>query len=91
VTVRPDEHYRPGDTDLPSGVYRVVGTGDPVALLRVADAEGRRVHAGDLRHVPDDRTDALEPAADPDAGFDPRRFVRGRASGLYWSVRRFLP
>lgn len=86
------QHYRPsGDAtgDLASpGVYRVVGAGDPVALLRVADADGRRVHSGELRTVDASTVDAdFEPATDPDAGLAPVRGLRNYVSGLYWLVR----
>jgi len=85
------EHYRPADTDHQPGVYRVVGGGDPVALLRVADGEGRRVHGGELLRLPAEAIGELEPAADPDAGVAPMRALGNALSGLYWSVRRFLP
>lgn len=89
----PYTHYRPtGDTDHSPGVYRVVGTGDPVALLEVADAEGTRVHTGTLLRV-DAETLAtgFEPAADPDAGLSPLSALRNAVQGLYWSVRRLVP
>jgi len=58
-----------GDHDgagVEPGVYRVVGTGDPVTLLRVGDADGRRVTTGETVHV--DRADlaAFEVADNPD-------------------------
>jgi hypothetical protein len=85
------EHYRPTG-DHPAGVYRVVGAGDPVVLLRVADGDGRRVHEGALERVPAAGLDrAFERAADPDAGFSPARAARDAVSGLYWSVRRLFP
>jgi len=84
------DHYRPDDDATP-GVYRVVGTGDPVALLRVTDEGGRRAHTGDLRQVSRDEFDAaFEPAEDPDAGVSPVAAVRNALQGLYWSVRKFL-
>lgn len=86
------DHYRPVDGDHDAGVYRVVGTTGGVTLLRVADGDGRRVHAGEIYRV--DRTTIdteFEPAADPDSGSSPVAIVRNAAQGLYWSVRRFLP
>ncbi len=80
------DHYR-----LDGAVYRVVGAGDPVALLRVADGEGRREHTGDLRQVPASEAATLEPAPDPDDGLHPVRALRGMAQGLYWNVRKLLP
>jgi hypothetical protein len=86
------EHYRPADGDRRPGVYRVVGTGDPVVLLRVADGDGRRVHEGAIERVAAGDLDReFEPATDPDAGFSPGGAARNALSGLYWSVRRLLP
>jgi len=85
------DHYRPAGPDGEDGVYRVVGTGDPVALLRVTDGDGRRVNSGELRHVASGTLAAeFETAADPDAGFHPARAVRNQLTGLYWQFRRFL-
>ncbi|MFC7080530.1 hypothetical protein [Halorussus caseinilyticus] len=89
------EHYRPTDDArdadgerLVPGVYRVVGSGDDVALLRVADARGRRAHTGELRHVaPATLSEAFERAADPGEA-SPLAAVRNALSGLYWSVRQ---
>jgi len=84
-------HYRPTTDTYPAGVYRVVGTGDPVALLRVTDADGRRQHTGHLLRVPEqDFPDHFEPASDPDAGFDPIRGLTNAVQGLYWQVRKFF-
>lgn len=89
------EHYRPmtdarGDGSYRDGVYRVVGTSERVALLRVGTAEGRRVHGGEVTHV-DQSTldDEFEPARDPDAGFSPVTGVRNALSGLYWNVGKY--
>jgi len=82
------DHYRPGDG---GAVYRVVGTGEPVALLRVTDADGRRAHTGDLRRVAEEELESeFASAGDPDAGLSPVSAVRNALQGLYWSVRRFL-
>jgi hypothetical protein len=85
-------HYHPIDADRDPGVYRVVGATDGVTLLRVGDADGRRVHTGEVRRVTAStlRTE-FEPAADPDAGLSPAGTLRNAAQGLYWSVRRVLP
>jgi hypothetical protein len=85
-------HYRPLDADHDPGVYRVVGATDGVALLRVGDADGRRVHTGAVRHVEASTLHAaFEPATDPDAGLSPAGTLRNAAQGLYWSLRRVLP
>ncbi|MFB6227084.1 MAG: hypothetical protein ABEH88_00600 [Halobacteriales archaeon] len=86
------EHYRPVQGRHGGGVYRVVGASDEVTLLRVADADGRRVHPGTLRSVQRATLEAdFEPAENPDAGVSPAETARNAAQGLYWSVRRFLP
>ncbi|MFB6119934.1 MAG: hypothetical protein ABEJ68_02320 [Halobacteriaceae archaeon] len=87
----PGDHVRPAGEDREHGVYRVVGTGETVALLRVADADGRRVHSGELRHVERPVLEReFERAPDPDAGFDPVQRLENALSGLYWQFRRFL-
>ena len=86
VSVR--THYRSTTDAYPSGVYRVVGTGDPVALLRVTADSGRRRHTGHLEHVPeDDLAEHFEPADDPDTGLDPIGGLRNALQALYWQVR----
>lgn len=90
------EHYLSVDggateRSVPAGVYRVVGTGDPVALLRVGDADGRRVTTGEVVRVARATVDAsFEPADDPDAGIHPIRTLANAASGFYWQFRRFF-
>jgi hypothetical protein len=86
------EHYRPVDGDHTPGVYRVVGTTDGVTLLRVGDADGRRVHTGAVHRLGEGVIESeFEPTTNPDAGLSPTGAVRETAQGLYWSVRRFLP
>jgi hypothetical protein len=89
---RPGDHYRPTAeatrATAEHGVYRVVGRGDPVTLLRVGDRDGRRRHTGETIRV--DRevlASQFEPADDPGAGFSPTRWLRGQVQGLVWSVR----
>jgi len=82
----PYDHYRPPDaSEIPDGVYRVVGRpDDAVTLLAVADADGRRVHAGRLVRVPAVRVAAdFAPAPTPDAGLD----VGGIVDWLRWFPR----
>jgi hypothetical protein len=88
----PHDHYRPTTDDYERGVYRVVGTGEEVTLLRVADGDGRRIHAGELEHVDAAAVDdAFEPAEDPDAGVSPVTMLRNALQGLYWTLRNPLP
>lgn len=87
------DHYRAGTgTDLAPGVYRVVGTREgEVTLLRVADADGRRVHSGTVSYVPVGVVaSALDPADDPDAGFSPLDAVAGLLDGMVWELRSLL-
>lgn len=87
---RAGDHLRPVDDAREPGVYRVVGTGDEITLLRVTDGDGRRVHSGDIRHVAAaEIASAFEPTADPDAGLTPVRSVRNWLQGLYWQFRKF--
>lgn len=85
------EHYRPTDETYTQGVYRVVGSIDEVALLRVTDDSGRRQFTGDVIHVPpSDLESQFETAKDPDAGFSPRLWLRSILSGMYWDIRKFF-
>ncbi len=92
MTVEIGDHYRPtksaSEATAQRGVYRVVGTGDPLTLLRVADKDGRRRHTGEALRIDRQVLAArFEPADDPDAGFSPLRWLRGLLQGLVWSVR----
>ncbi len=85
------DHYRPTTDGDERGVYRVVGTADEIALLRLTDADGNRIHSGYLCHCSRDALDSgWEPAEDPDAGLTPIADIRNMVSGLYWSFRRFF-
>lgn len=85
------DHYRPTADDRTPGVYRVVGASEKVTLLRVADADGRRRHTGEIRRVSSRALDAeFERADDPDAGLSPVSLARNVLQGLYWQIRRFL-
>lgn len=87
----PGDHYRPTADAYDPGIYRVVGTGTEVALLRVTDGDGTRAHTGEVVYVPADRLDsAFEPADDPDAGLSPVGLVTNALQGLYWQVRKFF-
>ena len=84
------DHLRPTDGEVPDGIYRVVGTGaDSVTLLRVGDAEARRVNTGDVRTVASDSLDGFESAANPDGNRPAGAVLSGAARMLYWSVLAF--
>jgi hypothetical protein len=84
------DHLSPSDADYPDGVYRVVGVPDDrVTLLRVGDADGRRVHTGELVVVARDDLDGFEPAAPPTERRSPGAAVASAASTAYWSLRAF--
>jgi len=82
------DHLRPTgdgpvDRNLPPGVYRVVGTPeDGVTLLRVADADGRRVHTGEVHTVTLSDLDDFEPAENPDENRSLASSVVGQLDGL---------
>jgi len=78
----PNDHYRPTDAGYPAGVYRVVGTGDPVALLVVGDADGNRVVTGRVVAVSRAELSGFDPAENPDTG--------GLLGGLLARVRGLL-
>lgn len=82
------------DSPLVTGAtYRVVGIGpdDDVSLLRVTDADGSRQYTGDVVTVSAATLAATEPVPNPDAGLALGHRLRNLGTGLYWSVRRFLP
>jgi hypothetical protein len=85
-------HYRPTAAasagTAERGVYRVVGTGERVTLLLVADRNGRRRHTGETVRVDRDvLSEQFESAENPDAGVSPLAWLRGLVQGLVWSVR----
>lgn len=77
------EHYRPtGGTTAP-GVYRVVGTGEDVTLLRVTDAEGSRIHSGRVDTVSRRRLESeFTRAEDPDGSDRLPRALSGVGVGF---------
>ncbi|WP_251341415.1 hypothetical protein [Haloplanus halophilus] len=80
------DHVSLAGTAHPPGTYRVVGvTGGTVTLLRVADADGHRVHGGETITVDRDAFDAFDPAANPDGD----RSLGSVVEVGYWSLRAF--
>jgi hypothetical protein len=90
-TLQPYDHVCPGDdADLSAGIYRVVGTGDPVVLLSVADEDGRRHNTGEVVAVSRSAVEQLESAENPDRGLSIGDFlppVRAWAT----AIRHWLP
>lgn len=84
-------HYRPAEGDLPAGVYRVVGaTEDDVTLLRVGDADGRRVNTGEVYAVPTDEVDSFERVENPDGNRPLGETLTAPIVAGYWGLRAFL-
>lgn len=87
--VRLDEE-RAASNRATSGIYRVVGTGDEtVTLLRVADADERREHTGELLAADRASLASFEPAENPDGNQSPTAAVAGALDGLAWQFRTF--
>ncbi|WP_435552274.1 hypothetical protein [Natrinema sp. CGMCC1.2065] len=83
------DHVRPTDGDYPGGIYRVVGTGDAGTLLRVGDADGRRVNTGEIVTVEDSDLEAFEPAENPDGNRPLGATVASSLEMVYWRLRAF--
>lgn len=84
------DHLRPTDGTVPDGVYRVVGTDDAsVTLLRVGDADARRVNTGEVHRVARDDLDGFERAENPDGNRAGGAMLVGAVEVLYWSVHAF--
>ena len=86
------DHLRPADgAALQEGVYRVVGVRtDEVTLLRVGDADGRRVNTGEVLTVDRATAERFAAAANPDGNRSLDGTIRSAASSAVWSVRAFL-
>ncbi|MFB6159676.1 MAG: hypothetical protein ABEJ61_00690 [Haloferacaceae archaeon] len=85
------DHLRPVDADVADGVYRVVGTREAgVTLLRVADADGQRVHAGELVAVDEADLDGFAPAGNPNGNRSSARALASTVEVGAWSVRAFV-
>lgn len=82
------DHVRPGDTPYEDGIYRVVGTADgSVTLLRVGDADGRRLNTGTIVTVEAAELERFEPAENPDGNRGLGESLSAVPATLYWSVR----
>ena len=82
---------RDDDAEYADGVYRVVGTDDGrVTLLRVADADGRRAHTGEVVRVDREALRGFEPAAEPAERRSLRTVGASALETAYWSGRAFV-
>lgn len=89
-TVAVSDVLVPTEADYPAGRYRVVGaTEERVTLLVVGDAEGLRIHSGELLRVSRGDLTGFEATGPPIV----RRTLGGRIAAalamLYWSLRAF--
>jgi hypothetical protein len=87
------DHYRPAGAtvDCPAGVYRVVGVDDEsVTLLRVGDAEGRRVNTGETVAVDRQALAGFVTAENPDGRPSPGAAIAALGGAAYWSTRAFV-
>jgi hypothetical protein len=84
------DHYRTTDGDYEDGIYRVVGTGnEKITLLRVGDADGRRVNTGELIAVSRNELDGFEKAENPDGNRSLSEKFLSVPETAYWSIRVF--
>jgi len=84
------DHVRPTGGDYPAGIYRVVGTSDDaVTLLRVGDADGRRVNTGEIVTVLEEELEAFEPASNPDGNRPLGATVASSLGMIHWRLRAF--
>ncbi|MFC6989206.1 hypothetical protein ACFQJD_11705 [Haloplanus sp. GCM10025708] len=60
-----------------------------MTLLRVGDADGRRVHTGDVVRVSAGEFDSFDPAGNPDGNRPLRAAIASVPETAYWSFRAF--
>jgi len=85
------DHFQLTDVDRPDGVYRVVGTdGETVTLLRVGDADGRRVNSGEIVTVRSSELAECPTAENPDGNRPFGKTVTSNLKMTYWSLRAFI-
>ena len=88
---QPYDHVRAtDDTAIPAGTYRVVGTGEEIALLRVGDEAGRRETTGEVVQVGRSTYGNLEAAENPDSGLPLSGFVQPFRT-VATAIRSWLP
>ena len=85
------DHLSPTNIDYPDGIYRVVGiSGEGITLLRVADADGRRVNTGEIITVSYDDLDGFDPTENPDGNRPLGSALTSGVEMVYWSLRVFV-
>jgi len=85
---QPYDHLRSTDADDDDAIYRVVGRGvDSVVVLRVADADGRRAHTGEVITIPSDVLSTFEHAENPDGNQPIGAKLSSIGTNAYWSFR----
>jgi hypothetical protein len=84
------DHVRPGDANIPDGVYRVVGHDEAtVTLLRVGDGNGRRLNTGDVRTLSREEFATCDSAENPDGNRPRGERLTSTVEMSYWSLRAF--
>lgn len=87
----PHEHFKPVNSDVSDGIYRVVGNDEEaVVLLRVADARDRRIHTGEVVTVPLDVFTGFASAENPDGNRPLGAVLASSLEMGYWSIRVFM-
>jgi hypothetical protein len=88
---RPYDHVRASEDEaIPAGTYRVVGTDEEIALLRVGDEEGRRETTGEVVRVNRSTYGTFETAENPDSGFSLGSLFAS-VGALASAIRYWLP
>ena len=83
------DHVRPWDAPYEDGIYRVVGTADgSVTLLRVGDADGRRLNTGTIVTVEAAQLEGFEPAENPDGNRGLGESLLAVPAGWGWRCSR---
>ena len=83
------DHVRPTDADVPEGIYRVVGAGERVTLLRVGNADGRRVTTGEVHAVDRDILADFEATENPDENRSLAATIARIPQTIYWQLYAF--
>lgn len=89
-SVSVSDHLSVDGAYYPDGIYRIVGTTDgSVTALRVGDADGRRIHTGEVLTIDTDDLDGFVAAESPDRSRSVAARLSSIISSVYWSARAF--